>query len=145
MPHKMPLMQTNNPFDFLGEQHTPESLRASCKKKKAKPSYLEADFAHAWKMTGLPKPESEYVIKETGRKWKYDFAWPERKIAVEIHGGVWTQGRHTRGAGFIGDRRKMNAAVLCGWRVLEFTTDCLKKRMPEVIEQVKQILGEPQS
>lgn len=43
------------------------------------------------------------------------------KIAIEIEGGAWTRGRHTRGAGFIRDMEKYNHAALLGWRVLRFT------------------------
>ena len=43
-------------------------------------------------------------------------------LAVEIDGGTWVSGRHTRGAGFERDCEKLNTAVLLGWRVLRFTT-----------------------
>jgi very-short-patch-repair endonuclease len=66
------------------------------------------------------------------RQWKFDFAWPQHKIAVEVHGGVHKMlqadgtkesGRHTQGKGFTEDREKMNEAVILGWKVLEFTTE----------------------
>jgi very-short-patch-repair endonuclease len=56
------------------------------------------------------------------RRWRFDFALPD-KLAVEVEGGVWAQGRHNRGAGFAADCEKYNEAVLLGWRVLRFTTD----------------------
>lgn len=55
------------------------------------------------------------------RRWRADFAFPEYRVIVEIHGGIWTSGRHTRGSGFAKDREKSNAAQLLGWIVLEFT------------------------
>ena len=55
------------------------------------------------------------------RRWRFDFAIPELKIAIEIEGGSWTQGRHTRGAGFQGDMEKYNTAQLMGWKVLRYT------------------------
>jgi hypothetical protein len=58
--------------------------------------------------------------------WRLDFAWPQIWLGVEIHGGTWARGRHTRGAGFAEDRRKMNAATLMGWRVLEFTGEMIR-------------------
>jgi len=42
-------------------------------------------------------------------------------LAVEVDGGTWTGGRHTRGAGFEADCEKLNAAVIAGFRVLRFT------------------------
>jgi hypothetical protein len=75
---------------------------------------------------GLPEltrhalaPLGELVFHPT-RKWRFDLAWPDRMLAAEVDGGVWTAGRHTRGAGFVADCEKMNSALLLGWRVLRF-------------------------
>ena len=68
---------------------------------------------------GMPEPEREYRFHDL-RRWRFDFAWPEFKIAAEVEGGVWTKGRHTRGKGFIGDCRKYNEATLLGWDVFRF-------------------------
>lgn len=46
---------------------------------------------------------------------------PDYRIAVEVEGGVWSQGRHIRPAGFLGDIEKYNAATLLGWRVFRTT------------------------
>ena len=56
------------------------------------------------------------------RKWKFDFLLPDFHIAIEIEGGSWTQGRHTRGAGFQADLDKYNQATAMGYRVLRFST-----------------------
>lgn len=56
------------------------------------------------------------------RLWRFDFAWPGRKLALEVDGGTWSGGRHTRGAGFEADCEKCAAAVLQGWRVLRATS-----------------------
>ena len=67
----------------------------------------------------------EVCIKEyqfhPKRKWRFDYAFPEHKIALEVEGGVWTQGRHTRPQGFLGDIEKYNTATLMGWRVFRTT------------------------
>lgn len=55
------------------------------------------------------------------RKWRFDIAWPDLMLAVEIDGGIWSGGRHTRRAGFHKDMEKINAATVLGWRVLRFT------------------------
>jgi very-short-patch-repair endonuclease len=60
------------------------------------------------------------------RKWRFDFCWPELKIAVEVEGGVWSGGRHTTGSGFTKDCEKYNHAALLGYRVLRFTGDMIK-------------------
>jgi hypothetical protein len=69
-----------------------------------------------------PVPEWKF---HGARKWRFDWAWVFEKIALEVEGGIWTQGRHTRGAGFLADMEKYNAAVLLGWRVLRTTPDKL--------------------
>ena len=59
------------------------------------------------------------------RMWRFDYAIPEHKIALEVEGGVWTQGRHTRPQGFLGDIEKYNTATLMGWRVFRTTPEDL--------------------
>ena len=62
----------------------------------------------------------EYQFHPT-RKWRFDYAIPAHKIALEVEGGVWTAGRHTRPQGFLGDIEKYNSATLMGWRVFRTT------------------------
>lgn len=57
------------------------------------------------------------------RLWRFDYAIPEYKIALEVEGGVWTGGRHTSSVGFLGDMEKYNTATLMGWRVFRTTPD----------------------
>lgn len=83
-------------------------------------SNLEALFDQQVKAYGLVTPVAEMPFHPT-RKWRLDRAWPEYRLAVEIEGGVWTQGRHTRGAGFEADADKYAEAALAGWLVLRVT------------------------
>jgi len=69
---------------------------------------------------GLPEPVGEYRFSFP-RKWRFDWAWPDRKVAVEIEGGAWIAGRHSRGAGFLSDMEKYNTAVSLGWKLFRFT------------------------
>lgn len=89
----------------------------------------------------VPPFVREYAFDATHRQWRLDFAWPDAKIGVEIHGGEWSHGRHVRGAGFIEDRRKMNAALAQGWRVFEFTTTMLKTDPCGCVAQVLGVLA----
>lgn len=59
------------------------------------------------------------------RRWRFDYAIPEYRIALEVEGVVWTGGRHTRPQGFLGDIEKYNTATLMGWRVFRTTPDDL--------------------
>ena len=68
----------------------------------------------------LPKPVSEHRFAPP-RRWRFDLAWPDLKIAVEQEGGLWVTGRHNRAHGYIKDMEKYNHAALNGWRVFRFT------------------------
>ena len=67
------------------------------------------------------------VVKELQfhpvRKWRFDYAFSDLKVAIEIDGAVWTQGRHNRPAGYLADIEKLNTAASMGWLVLRFSTD----------------------
>ena len=73
-----------------------------------------------------PEPQREYRFAPP-RRWRLDFVWPARKLAVEVEGGTYTGGRHTRGLGFQKDVEKYNAAALAGWRVLRVTARDIKR------------------
>ncbi len=77
--------------------------------------------------TGLPDPRTEYPFRGLSgtRRYRFDLAWPEERIAVEIDGAIWRQGRHTRGAGYINDRVKDCEATVTGWRVLRVTAEMI--------------------
>ena len=100
-------------------------------------SELETLFAFQCRAVGLPEPTPQYRF-HSKRKWRLDFAWVDLKVAVETHGGTWSRGRHTRGGGFAKDREKMNAAILLGWRVLEFTSDMVSRG--EAVEVTEQLI-----
>jgi len=87
-------------------------------------------FAALAKSLGLPSPETEYSFDRPlagmkARRWRFDYAWPERRIALEVEGGIWSGGRHTRAAGFLKDMEKYNEAAAQGWRIIRTTPDRL--------------------
>jgi hypothetical protein len=81
-----------------------------------------AELALAWQVTatGLPESVAEHRFAPP-RMWRFDRSWPAHKVAVEIEGGTWTNGRHSRGEGFEADCEKYNEAALGGWIVLRVT------------------------
>jgi len=89
--------------------------------KKLKDHAAErAAVAKLFEDAGLPTPVAEHRFHPT-RLWRFDYAWPAQKIALECEGGIWTGGRHINPAGFIADLEKYNAAAVLGWRVIRLT------------------------
>jgi hypothetical protein len=66
---------------------------------------------------GLPEPVAELRFARP-RRFKFDWAWPDLHLALEIEGGSFISGRHTRGQGFKSDIEKYNLAAVLGWAVL---------------------------
>lgn len=87
-------------------------------------SELEELLVAQIRAAGLPEPVRELRFDPL-RRWRFDLAWPEARLAVEADGGTWARGRHVRGVGYLRDCEKVNAAVLTGWRVLRFTADMI--------------------
>lgn len=71
------------------------------------------------RLAALPEPTTEYRFCD--RRWRFDYAWPNAKLALEVEGGVFVAGRHSRGVGMLADMEKYNAATLAGWRVFRVT------------------------
>lgn len=103
------------------------------RKKIAPPPTSDAFTIFAQQELGIA------VVKEyrfhPRRKWRFDYAIPQCRIALEVEGGVWTQGRHTRPQGFLGDIEKYNTATLMGWKLLRTTPDRLMSE--NTIEMLK--------
>lgn len=86
------------------------------------------------KALGLPAPVTELEFHPV-RHWRFDFAWPNHNLALEIEGGIFRRkgavkcrycgqtpsGRHSTGKGMIADMEKYNAATLLGWRLIRVT------------------------
>lgn len=95
-------------------------------------------FAQYWNMLvhHIPAPESEYNFdKQLGRKHRFDFAFPNKLIAVEIDGNAWNVkggGRHIQDA----DLEKYNIAASLGWRIFRFSPSMLKRDPAGCIQTV---------
>lgn len=97
-------------------------------------SSLEQKASWLLKANGLPDPIREYMFC-SWRKWRFDFCYIKEKLAIEIEGAVWIQGRHTRGSGFIKDCEKYNMATILGWRILRYSSDTIYN-MPEDLKKI---------
>lgn len=95
-------------------------------------------LTHWLKLLGVETPQWEFRF-DLKRRWRFDGALPVHKIAIEIEGGLHSQGRHTRGAGYANDLEKYNAAALAGWRVFRFTYPMI--RNGSAADTIKQAIG----
>jgi hypothetical protein len=69
------------------------------------------------KAAGLPVPVAEYRFTML-RRWRFDWAWPTHRIALEVQGGIFIRGRHSRGAALLKEWEKLNTAAGLGYRIL---------------------------
>jgi very-short-patch-repair endonuclease len=103
-------------------QPKPETPR---RKRPRAESKLETDLLQQVGLAGLPMPERE-VRLIPDRRFRWDFVWRSARLTVEIQGGTWVQGAHSRGAGQARDAKKQTLAVMAGWRCLVVTSDQIR-------------------
>ncbi len=99
-------------------------------------SEWEEAFLRLWNQFGnsmQPVREYRFIPK---RKFRADFAWPEKKVAVEIDGCQWVKGGHNSGYGKQRDYEKDRLAIANGWRVLRFVSDDIVRRPLQCCEEV---------
>jgi len=111
--------------------------RPKVKSEKA-PNEFEAKLAKELKTLKIDF-EQEFKF-HPDRKWKADFHLIDKKILVEVEGGIWIGGRHTRGKGYLGDLEKYNAATMMGFQVIRFSTDQVKSG--HAIQQIEKMVGD---
>lgn len=104
-----------------------------------KKSELEQIFEFICNVYHIPPPERECRLVPH-RRFRWDFCWRDSHTAVEIQGGVYSGGRHTRGKGYERDMEKHNLLALDGWTVLYFTGGQLRKDPAGVVAQVRRAL-----
>lgn len=80
---------------------------------------LKVQMDLLWRTMGVEWVQ-EYHF-HPARKWRFDVAFPSRKIGVEVEGGLWGYGRHNRPSGYKADMEKYNTATELGWRIFRFT------------------------
>lgn len=105
-------------------------------KAPSQKSRAEERFAEVWATGGLSRaPHREYQFTPD-RRWRFDFAWPEVKLALEVEG----RGRHQTPAGERADCVKYNTAVSLGWRVLRYPASSIQSRTAQVVDEVASII-----
>lgn len=85
--------------------------------RTVRPSGYQKVVAAVCRLHGWPEPIAEHRF-DAVRRWRLDLAWPDVQLAVEVQGGTFTRGRHSRGPAMRDEYEKLNAAAVAGWTVL---------------------------
>jgi hypothetical protein len=109
---------------------SPTSMSASPKKGSKTKEWILLHLrawagANRWELTTEHRFHPE-------RKWRFDFAFPEKKIAIEYEGLISEKSRHTTISGFTGDTEKYNAAQQLGWMVFRYTPKNYKSMITDL-------------
>lgn len=123
---------------ILGNQKPKNGRKRPTVKKVKVDNEFEASFAVQLKAEKV-EFEREFKFHPT-RKWSADFHLVGRKILVEIEGGLFSGGRHTRGKGYINDMEKYNAATMMGYQVIRFSTQQVTSGF--AIQEILKMVGD---
>ncbi len=106
---------------------TPLAQQILKEQKKAVREHLELEFKMQLKAVGLRDGwVCEYEFHPE-RKWRFDFAWLDKKLAIEVDGGTtYGKSRHSKGDGYDNDCDKRNTAQAMGWIVFNFSSRMIK-------------------
>ncbi|WP_142783369.1 hypothetical protein [Changchengzhania lutea] len=75
------------------------------------------------KREGMIENYVEELQFDDVRKFRFDWALPDLKIAIEYEGIFSKKSRHTTIKGFTTDCEKYNLAQIMGWKVLRYTAN----------------------
>ena len=112
-------------------------LDARALEREVPDSLLEVRMANLLHRSGLPKAVFQHEVSIDGRRYRIDFAYPERRIAIEVDG--WAKFSSPEGAQAVLARQ--NALVAAGWTVLRFTWGDVVRRPRHVAGLVSASLG----
>lgn len=115
----------------------PPVLCRGCGRAKNACECLELRLLQHIRAVGLPEPVREFRFHKT-RRWRADFAYPDRKLLIECEGGIF-HGRHTSPAGYSRDVEKYSEASLAGFTVLRFTSSQI--RGGQAIAMIERFFG----
>lgn len=123
---------------MIGIKKPKKGFKRSTVKKVKADNEFEVAFALQLKANKVDF-EREFKFHPT-RKWSADFHLIGRKILVEIEGGLFSGGRHTRGKGYINDMEKYNSATMMGYQVIRFSTKQVTSG--KVIQEILKMVGD---
>lgn len=104
---------------FGGGDSAPAARALAKAEREASP--LAAQFEQTWRALKGPELVKEYRFHPT-RKWAADYCHEASRTLIELEGGTWAGGRHTRGDGYAADCEKYNAALIQRYSVFRLAT-----------------------
>jgi very-short-patch-repair endonuclease len=107
--------------------------------QRAPESVLETRFLQLVRSAGLPEPVPQHEVRLKGDVIaRLDFAYVDRKVAIELDGAAYHSGELAQRR----DRRRDNRIGALGWRVLRFDWNEVT-RTPEYVLQTIDAFMEP--
>lgn len=105
-------------------------------------SNLEAEFDSLWESL-YPNIDLETeVALIPNRRFRFDYAHPQSRVAIEINGGIWSIGKHSTGKGLMRDYEKLNLAQALGWVVFQLSGDMINAEwLRAIATTIKQRTG----
>lgn len=91
-------------------------------------SPLETKFLSMWQyhFPHIPLAREGRLIPN--RRFAFDFAHLHSKVAIEINGGNWINGRHTQAPSLVKEYEKLNLAQECGYIVYILDSTMITQR-----------------
>lgn len=99
-------------------------------------SELELRFLELVADRRLPAPRANFSVRIGRRTVEADFAWPDRRLIVELDGHA----THATRAGFERDRARDRAVQAAGWRVVRVTWRQLHGDPAAVVHDLRRLL-----
>ena len=93
-------------------------------KPRGKPD-LEGQLLQQIRLHGLPIPTLQFRAIPS-RRFRWDMAWTDHRLLLEVQGGVWTAGKHGRGSGILKDHEKLNLASAHGFRTIQVSATTIR-------------------
>ena len=82
---------------------------------------VQREYRFAAEHVGMGAGLRKRLLLAGIQDWRFDFCWLAPKVAIELDGGGYVNGAHSRGKHMESDCAKLSTAVSLGWRVLRVT------------------------
>lgn len=94
------------------------------------PSVLESHMDRLLDRSGLPRAQAQYRVE--GGRYRFDYAWPEIRLAIEAKGYAW----HSSPEALAADSQRERHMAGQEWTFLSYTWVEVLRRPDEVIAEI---------